>query len=81
MENEFCFERGWSQVRQCDVKPCREQLMEAMNVHTPVGFLQRRRGLIVPKVTEARRIEEIFRSFGITDVWGDPVQAQTKTTN
>jgi hypothetical protein len=68
--NKFPFKRGWMQVKQGEVRTVRAKLMTALNITTRVAFLDRLNGRVVPKVTEYEAIEAIFKSHGITDIWG-----------
>lgn len=70
VREEFAFRKGWSQLKLRDTKECRERIMKALNITTKVGFCQRMRGGVEPKVSQARALEEIFKSYGITDIWG-----------
>ena len=68
--NEFSFQKGWSQIKQCDVREVRTKLMTALNVTTRMAFLDRLNGKVEPKITEHRAIEDIFNEYGITEIWG-----------
>jgi len=68
--NEFSFEKGWQQVRQMDVPEVRRKLMEALKIKSNASFLERKRGLKIPKVTQAAAIEEVFKQYGIKKIWG-----------
>ena len=71
MVNEkFSFKKGWSQIKQCDVKKCREQLMEVFNITTRAGFCKRLNGEIEPRISHVQAVEKIFAKYGIKDVWG-----------
>ncbi|MDD7529537.1 MAG: hypothetical protein PUK16_01065 [Prevotellaceae bacterium] len=69
-KEHFSFKKGWSQVKYGDIPRCREELMAALNVKTRAAFLNRMKGEVEPKVSEAKAVEEVFSEFGITDVWG-----------
>lgn len=77
MSGEFSFQKGWSQVRQSDVSTVRAKLMAALNITTRMAFLDRLNGKYEPKITEYREIEEIFGSYGITEVWGSYHEKKT----
>ena len=66
----YGFMRGLSQLRLCDVKLVKAEIMAALEIKTNASYCRRRRGEIEPKISEARKIEEIFAKRGITDVWG-----------
>lgn len=69
-ENNFSFQRGWAKVPQGKVREVRTKLMAALNITTRVGFLDRLNGKVEPKVTEHAAIEQIFKEYGIKDIWG-----------
>jgi hypothetical protein len=68
----YSFEKGWSQRRKCDEWELRNKLSEAMNIkiENRMGWSQHLRGMVEPKVSEAKAIEEIFAEYGITEIWG-----------
>lgn len=69
-EEQFSFNKGWLQVKNGDIAECRKKLMVALNINTRMAFLNRLKGGVEPKVSEARAIEKVFAEYGITDVWG-----------
>lgn len=69
--NDYSFKRGFSQVRQKDVKEVKRRIMSALGLTTRVGWYARLNGKVEPKVSEARAIEGVFADFGITKVWGE----------
>lgn len=69
-KEQFSFNKGWSQVKNGDIAECREKLMVALNINTRMAFLNRLKGEVEPKVSEARAIEKVFAEFGVTEVWG-----------
>lgn len=70
MEKDYSFERGWSQVRNCDVRDVREKLMKALNITTRAAFCNRRKGAVEPKFSEITAVEKVFAEYGIKNVWG-----------
>ena len=70
-KEQFSFNKGWSQLRQCDISKCRKELMAAFNVTTRAAFLQRLKGNVIPNVLEAHNVETVFAKYGIKDVWGE----------
>ncbi len=70
-KEQFSFNKGWSQLRQCDMSKCRKELMAAFNVTTRAAFLQRLKGNVIPNVLEAHNVETVFAKYGIKDVWGE----------
>jgi len=69
--NRFAFKKGWGQVPHEKTKEVRERIMTALGLQARNNFYIRLRGKIEPKVSEAEKIEEIFREYGITEVWGE----------
>ena len=70
-KEQFSFNKGWSQLRQCDISKGRKELMAAFNVTTRAAFLQRLKGNVIPNVLEAHNVETVFAKYGIKDVWGE----------
>lgn len=70
MSKEFSFNKGWSQVKNGDMSECRKKLMAALNVKTRAAFLNRLKGEVEPKISEAKAIEDVFAKYGIKEVWG-----------
>lgn len=66
----FSFNKGWLQVKNCDITECRNKLMSALNIKTRAAFLNRLKGDVEPKVSEVKAIEDVFAEYGIKDVWG-----------
>lgn len=69
-KEDFSFLRGWSQVKNCDISRCREDLMHALNVTTRAAFLNRLKGHVEPKMSEITAVEKVFSTYGISEVWG-----------
>ena len=71
MDNRFSFKKGWKQLPQAKVPEARERIIKALGLQVSTSFYYRLYGKCEPKVSEAQAIEEIFHSYGITDIWGD----------
>ena len=69
-KEQFSFNKGWMQVRNRDIQECRTRLMAAMGITTRTSWCKRLKGVVEPKVSEVKAIEEIFAEYGVTDVWG-----------
>jgi len=69
--SDFSFQLGFSQVKQRDVKEVKQKIMLALNINTRSSWMMRLNGVVEPKVSEAKAIEEIFAEYGITEVWGN----------
>lgn len=67
----FAFKKGWSQLPRNKMEEARLRIMTALKLQARNNFYIRLRGKIEPKVSEAEKIEEIFREYGITEVWGE----------
>jgi hypothetical protein len=68
---EKCFWRGWMNVPQQNVGRVRARIMRALGVTTFQSFRDRLNGRVKLTSEEVEKIEEIFKDFGIIDVWGD----------
>jgi hypothetical protein len=68
--SEWAFQKGWFQLRQHDISGARNKLMTELRITTRPAFLDRMNGVIEPKVSEYKAIEEIFGEYGIKDIWG-----------
>ena len=71
MDNRFSFRKGWNQLPQANVSEARDRIVEALGLQVKTSFYYRLDGKCEPKVSEAEAIEEIFKSYGITDIWGE----------
>lgn len=69
-KEQFSFNKGWSQVKNGDISECRAKLMAALGINTRMAFLNRLKGEVEPKVSEAKAIEAVFADYGIKAVWG-----------
>lgn len=67
---EFSFLKGWNQLRQMDVDAVKEEIMNALGITTAPNFYRRLRGEVEPRVTEHQAIENVFKKYGITEIWG-----------
>lgn len=70
-KQSFSFNRGYQQLPVSKLKEARMRIMEALGLVTEPAFYRRLRGGIEPKISEYRAIENVFHSFGITDIWGE----------
>lgn len=71
MERSFSFKRGWKQLRLKDAGVARVLIMDALGLTNSASFYYRLNGKCEPTVSEAFKIEAVFKKFGIKDVWGD----------
>ena len=68
--NEFSFQLGFSQVRQRDIADVKHKIMVALHISTRSSWAARLNGLVEPKISEAKAIEDIFKEYGIKNIWG-----------
>lgn len=68
--SEFSFQKGFSQVKQKDIKNVKRKIMSALGISTRPSWTARLNGVVEPKVSEAKAIEEVFAEYGIKQVWG-----------
>lgn len=66
----FSFRRGYNQLTADEARTLRVEIINALDL-TRNGFYRRLRGEVEPKITEAEKIESLFRSYNISDIWGD----------
>jgi hypothetical protein len=71
MENNFSIEKGLDQLTRKDYKIVRQELMTALGIKTRSGWSRRVHGKIEPKVSEARKMAEIFGKRGIVEFFGN----------
>ena len=67
----FSFKKGYSLVAHKDLPDVRKKIMKALNLNSRASWKLRLDGTVEPKVSEAEAIEDIFREYGITEVWGE----------
>ena len=69
MQN-YSFKRGYNNLPRKYLKEVREEITNALGL-TRESFYRRLRGEVEPKVSEAKKIEEIFNRYNISNIWGD----------
>lgn len=67
---KYSFKKGFDQVKQKDIPEVKKKIMEALNLNFRSSWKARLDGKVEPRVSEAKKIEEIFAEYGITDIWG-----------
>ena len=67
------FEKGFKQLRQVDVAQATEELWKALGINNRSTFRLYRKGLREMKVSQAKNVREVFRSYGIPvkKIWGN----------
>lgn len=68
---QVAFVKGWKKARKEEATRIKEEIKTALNVKSDPTFYRRMKGCPEPTVTEARKIEDVFRRFGIYSIWGD----------
>lgn len=68
----FSFQRGFDNLPKKNVKEVKFELMKVLNITSSPAWYDRLHGRVEPRVTEVERIEEVFRRYGVTEIWGDP---------
>ncbi len=64
------FNKGFMQLRQCDVKQARAELSEALGINNEVSFRNYRYGRLEVKAIQADRVTAVFNKYGINEIWG-----------
>lgn len=67
----YSFQKGFNQVTVQEARKLRNDLKEALKINSRPAWLNRLRGNVEPKVSEAKAIEEVFAEYGITEIWGE----------
>lgn len=69
--NTRAFRKGLRQLRVIDVQPAKDKLMAILGVTTKQSFIKYADGKTATlDVDKARRIEQLFAEYGVTDCWG-----------
>jgi hypothetical protein len=71
MAKEYSFRKGWNQVRKKDAKKIKAEIMTAFEIRGRMSWIRHLNGTIEPKISEYKKINSIFRKYGITEVWGE----------
>ena len=69
--NTFSFQKGFNQVPYSKARKLRTDLKEVLKINSRPAWLNRLRGNVEPKVSEAQAIERIFAEYGISEIWGE----------
>jgi len=68
--NDYAFLKGYGQVQRRHIVLVKNEIMEALGLKARNNWYFRLYGKIEPKISEAKAIEDIFKKYGITDIWG-----------
>ena len=69
--NKYSFQKGFNQISIVDARKLRGDLKEVLKINSRPAWLNRLRGNVEPKVSEAEAIEGVFAKYGITEIWGE----------
>jgi hypothetical protein len=61
---------AYSILHNFDIKQVNKELWNALGIDNRVSFSQYKRGKIEPKASQAAAVEEVFKRYDITEVWG-----------
>lgn len=67
----FSFHRGWNQVPIAKAAEVRNKIMKTLGITSRPSWLARLRGKTIPRADEVYLIEDVFRAYGIVDIWGE----------
>lgn len=70
-KQSFSFKKGWNQLKVGETSEVRQKIMAALGLKVRSTFYYRLNGKCEPTISEAQAIEEVFKEYGITKVWGD----------
>lgn len=68
---EYSFYKGWLQVKLGDAEEVRAKLMAVFNTDKLNVFYHRIQGRTELKHSYVVGVEEVFKQYGITDIWGE----------
>lgn len=70
-KNSYSFCKGYDNLRRCDQKRVKEEIMKFLQITTEMAWSRRIRGLIIPTVAEYNFITEIINKNGVPkkDIW------------
>lgn len=69
--SKFSFKKGYYSLPARELNDVRAEICNALNVRSRQVWWNRLAGNVEPKISEAKKIEEIFLKHGIKDVWGE----------
>lgn len=78
MEIENSFKCGFMQLKQKDAPAVKAEIMAGLGIVTRAAWHQRLNGNIAPRQVEREYIQNVFKKYGIIDVWGDLTNSQLK---
>ena len=69
--SRFSFRKGFGQIQQKDANLVKDEIMDALNLKSRGSWHLRLNGAIEPKISEVKLIEDVFRKYGITEIWDE----------
>lgn len=67
---EYAFKKGLDQLPVNKVQEVKARIMGIFKIRGYVSWYSHLYGKIEPKISEYKAIEELFKEYGITDIWG-----------
>lgn len=68
---EYSFRSAYDSLPKKKLGEARKKIKQILNVTTDKSVYARIAGTPEPKVSEAKAIEQLFRSYGIKVIWGE----------
>jgi len=65
------FKKGYREVKYKDVKDVKRKIMKIFGVSTPSSWYNHLNGKTEPTIKEYKAVDELFKGYGITDIWED----------
>lgn len=70
MQNKHSFQKGLNQVPLGKIPEIKNDIMQALKITSHPAWLRRLKGEVDPKTKEIQNVEEVFKRYGIKEVWG-----------
>ena len=64
------FAKGAAQIKYGEFQKFKREAMKALGLHARIQFYNYRDGKVEPKASKAAALEEVFKKYGITEIWG-----------
>jgi hypothetical protein len=64
------FSNGYGRLQIKDKESAYKELWAALEINNRVSFYQYRDGKIETKASQAEAVENVFKKYGITNIWG-----------
>lgn len=76
---QYGFRNGWLLLPVKLQREVKTKIALALNIKE-ISFYARLSGKVEPTISEAKAIEEIFKKYGIKDVWGNGFESELQIT-